>query len=244
MPKRIQWLLVGTALLISASVACGPTGTPTTAPPATATAEVGGGTDVIEPTPTSSPTLPPTATASPTAAPPADTPTASPVQPEVSSCDASGIFAVVDVVSDDALNVHSAAGVANPIVGTIPPYGMGVRIMGDGEQVDGALWVPVQYEEINGWVNANYLACQIGAVDEAIAAGAAQIIQALKSRDLETLSRFVHPAEGVRFSPYAYIRVSQGTQGSEDLVFSAAQTRDLFNDLTVHNWGAFDGSGS
>jgi uncharacterized protein YraI len=153
------------------------------------------------------------------------------------------VYTVVNVASDDALNVRANAGVAHPIVGTIPPHGMGVQITGAGEQVDGSLWVPIEYKEIAGWVNSNYLAYQVGWVDEAVATQAAGIIMALKTRNLETLSRLAHPDKGVRFSPYTYVRVEPGATEGADLVFSSAHIAGFFADQTVYRWGHFDGSG-
>ncbi len=153
------------------------------------------------------------------------------------------IYTVVNVASDDVLNVRANAGVAHPILGTIPPHGMGVQITGAGEQVDGALWVPIKYKDITGWLNSNYLAYQVGWVDEAIAAQAAGIIMALKNRNLGNLSRLVHPDKGVRFSPYAYVRVATGSPEGADLVFSSAHIANFFADQTVYHWGRFDGSG-
>ena len=152
-------------------------------------------------------------------------------------------YTVVNVASEDVLNVRANAGVAHPIVGTIPPQGMGVQITGAGEQVDGSLWVPIEYKETTGWVNSNYLANQVGWVDEAVAVQAAGIIVALKNRNLENLSGLVHPDKGVRFSPYTYVRVGPGSPEGADLVFSSAHIASFFSDQTVYNWGRFDGSG-
>ena len=149
----------------------------------------------------------------------------------------------MNVASDDVLNVRAQPGVAYPIVGTIPPYGMDVRVTGAGEEVDDALWVPIGYDDIAGWVNNNYLARQVGWVDEEIAARAVQIIMAIKREDLETLASFVHPDKGVRFSPYTYVRPEPGAPEGGDLAFSADRIRDLFADETIYTWGRFDGTG-
>jgi uncharacterized protein YraI len=153
------------------------------------------------------------------------------------------LYTVVNVASDDVLNVRAGAGVAHSIVGTIPPHGMGVEVTGAGEQVDSSLWAPVEYRGITGWVNSNYLAYQVGWVDEAVAAQSAKVIMALKDRNLESLSRLVHPDKGVRFSPYTYVRAETGSLESADLVFSSAHIADFFADPTVYHWGRFDGSG-
>ncbi len=182
------------------------------------------------PSPTPTPTLTPTPT--PTAAPtPSPTPT-----PELSIDVTPGPYAVVDVATDDVLNVRAQAGVSHPIVGTIPPYGMDVDVTGSGREVDGAVWVPIQYEDVAGWVNSNYLARQVGSVSDEVALRAAQIIMALKDEDLATLASLVHPDQGVRFSPYTYLR-------GEDLVFSAERIQEILADETVYTWGSFDGTG-
>lgn len=146
------------------------------------------------------------------------------------------IYAVVDVPLDDVLDVRVTPGVDSPVVGSIPPYGMGVQIIGPEQHVDGEKWVPVRYGKLEGWANRAYLARQVGAADEAVAIRAIEVIQALKNRDLEALAAVIHPEKGVRFSPYSFV-------GSEDLLFSREQIPGLWVDLTVYRWGNYDGSG-
>jgi hypothetical protein len=67
------------------------------------------------------------------------------------------LYRVVNVASNDVLNVRSAAGADNRIVGTIPANGTGIRITGASVQAGGGVWVPIQYQEISGWVNSKYL---------------------------------------------------------------------------------------
>ena len=66
---------------------------------------------------------------------------------------------------------------------------------------------------------------------------------ALKNRNLENLSKLVHPDKGVRFSPYTYVRVEPGSPEGADIVFGSAHIANFFADQTVYNWGRFDGSG-
>ncbi len=212
-----------------------PTAPPLPTPTAAATLP-----PTVAPTPEPSPTstalptpVPPTATALPTPVPPTATEPAPPIGPSL------GPFAVVDVASDDQLNVRARPGVAHPVVGTIPFYGIGVEVHAGGQEVDGSWWVPIQYGEVTGWVNSRYLARQVGWVDEAVAARAAQAVMALKERNLDALAGLVHPERGVRFSPYTYVRAGPGG----DLAFTAAEIRGLLADPTVYHWGVFDGSG-
>ena len=61
------------------------------------------------------------------------------------------------------------------------------------------------------------------------------VIGALKARDMNRLSGFVHPVKGVRFSPY-------GSISRKDLVFTPGQVKELLKDKTVYIWGSYDES--
>jgi hypothetical protein len=227
-----------------------PTPRPTVLPTATPTATaLPTATSTATPIPTVVPTL------TPPPSPTAPLPTATPVPPTATRLLATvtepappvgpslGRFAVVRVASNDVLNVRSGPGVAYPIVDTIPYHGLDVEVHAGAREVKGRWWVPVQYEDVTGWVNSNYLARQAGWVSEPVAGRAAQIIMILKDGDLDALADRVHPNKGVRFSPYTYVRAVPGAPEGEDLVFSAAQMPGLASDPTVYHWGRFDGSG-
>ncbi|NMC26924.1 MAG: hypothetical protein GYA42_02140 [Syntrophomonadaceae bacterium] len=64
-----------------------------------------------------------------------------------------------------------------------------------------------------------------------------EILTALKSRDAATLARYVHPQQGLRFTPYSYIDLEK------DLVFSVADIPTLFSSDRLYTWGSYDGSG-
>lgn len=66
---------------------------------------------------------------------------------------------------------------------------------------------------------------------------AADIILALKNRDMTTLANYVHPQMGLRLSPYASIRET-------DRLFQSNKVAALFTDRTVYTWGFFSGSGA
>ena len=70
-----------------------------------------------------------------------------------------------------------------------------------------------------------------------IAGRAREVLQALKGKDMNRLSSFVHPRKGVRFSPYNYV------EAESDLVFSRKQVKGLLASRKRYLWGAFDGSG-
>ncbi len=242
-------------LILCMAAGCGTTPTATTAPDlvatqvavmeaaaATLTAEAPTAVPTELPIPTAIPSVAPTMTEPPTptqlpkatpAPKPTDTPYPPPVGPSL------GPFAVVNVRSDDVLNVRVGPGVAYAIVGTIPYHGRDVTVFAGGLQVGESWWVPVEYGSVSGWANSDYLARQVGHGNDVVAARAAEAVMALKDGDLDTLSTLVHPILGVRFSPYA--TVYPGPTG--DPVFSADEIRGLMGDPSVYTWGAYDGSG-
>ncbi len=63
------------------------------------------------------------------------------------------------------------------------------------------------------------------------------VLHSIKQRDVNTLSTYIHPTEGVRFSPYGYIDVKT------DAIFSAKELMDRFETKKLYKWGYFDGSG-
>jgi hypothetical protein len=68
------------------------------------------------------------------------------------------LYQVINVRSNDVLNIHEEAGVRYRVIGTIPSNGRGIQIIGDNVQADNATWVPIIYNGIVGWVNSYYLA--------------------------------------------------------------------------------------
>lgn len=73
---------------------------------------------------------------------------------------------------------------------------------------------------------------EVGAEEVAI-----HLVELIKEKDWITLSTFIDPVEGVRFTPYGYINPA------EDRVFTSSEIRGIEGDQTVYQWGYFDGSG-
>jgi hypothetical protein len=66
---------------------------------------------------------------------------------------------------------------------------------------------------------------------------AAEVLSAIKAKDMEKLSQAVHPDKGVRFSPYGHVNTET------DLLFTQDQVRNLSSDQKIYTWGSYDGSG-
>jgi hypothetical protein len=65
---------------------------------------------------------------------------------------------------------------------------------------------------------------------------AQKVINALAEKDMAAVAEFVHPEQGLRFSPYTYVEESHQ-------VFSAGELVNLPGSDEVFMWGYFDGTG-
>ena len=72
--------------------------------------------------------------------------------------------------------------------------------------------------------------------EQAVLDRAAHVITALKANDMTSLSKFISPQVGLRFSPYATVKET-------DQVFPAEKLVGLFSDSTAYNWGGYYGTG-
>ncbi|HZK27439.1 MAG TPA: GerMN domain-containing protein [Thermoclostridium sp.] len=64
-----------------------------------------------------------------------------------------------------------------------------------------------------------------------------KVLTALKDKNMDALSTYIHPDKGVRFSPYAYVEVEK------DIVLSAEQIKEALDSEQLYIWGAYDGIG-
>ena len=71
--------------------------------------------------------------------------------------------------------------------------------------------------------------------EQIISRRASQVLLALKNRDMDRLSFYVHTQKGVRLSPYSYVHLNH------DLVIEASELRNMLADKRVRNWGIYDG---
>ena len=63
-----------------------------------------------------------------------------------------------------------------------------------------------------------------------------QVLRSIKYQDFTLLSSYVHPRDGVRFSPYAYTQVI-------DQVFTNDEVAKIITDSSSYTWGAYSGTG-
>ncbi|MBI5540650.1 MAG: hypothetical protein HY951_11365 [Bacteroidia bacterium] len=64
-----------------------------------------------------------------------------------------------------------------------------------------------------------------------------QVLTSIKNNNFNSFAKFIHPALGVRFSPYAFIDTIK------DVKLSSSEFADLVKKQNAINWGSYDGSG-
>jgi hypothetical protein len=66
-------------------------------------------------------------------------------------------YAVFRIADTDPLNIRSAPGSKNKVLGTIPSGGKGIRFLGATKQSGPEVWAKIEFGKISGWVNQSYL---------------------------------------------------------------------------------------
>jgi hypothetical protein len=72
---------------------------------------------------------------------------------------------------------------------------------------------------------------------EIIEVRAIETLGLLQGENFDSLSEYVHPAKGVRFSPYTFVDVEN------DVILIQDDVKNILADSRSFNWGNYDGSG-
>jgi hypothetical protein len=144
--------------------------------------------------------------------------------------DAALHYQVAFVAENDALNVRAAAGVQATIVDTLQ-NGDTVQPAGAGQMIDGALWIPIQYNTgKSGWVNRNFLI----ATQERSAFCDDQ-------RPLALIAALQEAVQHLNSRKFAQLVAPRGLylalDGDKTLLISPADLQGFFADRTLRNWG-------
>ena len=151
----------------------------------------------------------------------------------------SGPYGVILVAPGDALNIRSAPGAGNPVIGSLAATNTTVMRNGPSSNVGEDSWVQVQNPGGGtGWVNAAFLTesvapatfCADGRVNTLLAGFG----NAVNSSNGSALSALVSPAHGMT--------VRLWRNGSA-VTFYPNDARWMFDSTYEHNWGAAPGSG-
>lgn len=100
---------------------------------------------------------------------------------------------------------------------------------GSGQQSEIINETHMQYDE-NGILKPEY-------AKPLIKETADKLLYALSVNDAESISADVHPAKGLRFTPYTYVSLE------DDVVFNASEVKNFFNNQEQYLWGHYDGIG-
>jgi hypothetical protein len=178
---------------VVAPTAVAPTALPPTATPAVIIiATWSPSATPVPPTPVPPTPVPPTAVPS-TAVPATATPAAA----------TSPAYQVAFVASDAQLQVRAAPGRDARIVGSLPWNRSGIIArVADSRRVDGALWVPINSDGLEGWVNGRFLSQSYDAGEFCAHPGPValreQLVRAIAEGDSERLAGLIHPVHGLR----------------------------------------------
>ena len=243
---RLWQLLIGAALL-PVLVACGADSEPEAdvtlvIPTVVTEVDVTAAPEAVSTEPAPRPTDPPPPTIAPADITPESvdpTPTsepgATPAGPTVEIVD---IYRVAFVDENDVLNVRAGAGVDFDVVGELQPDATGISITGQGEVVEGSVWVPIATGRISGWVNSLFLTrdmkndavCDAAAVQQLMA----DLELALTDKDNNALANLIHPERGIHVHYNWW---------SDEVWLRHEEVDSLFTDNTDYTWGVQDGSG-
>lgn len=67
-------------------------------------------------------------------------------------------LAVIGVAHDDVLNLRSAPGADQHILGGIPPLYDALIALGETRQLPGSMWIAVDFDGAEGWANLRFIA--------------------------------------------------------------------------------------
>jgi hypothetical protein len=136
------------------------------------------------------------------------------------------------------VQLRSGPGSANRLLGSAAAGKPLVRL--DTVSTAQGEWIEVAQDRRKGWADAQALSCVATPQQarEILAKEARQVVLALKSRDMNALAGYVHPVQGVRFSPYAFLDKESNVR------MTAAETRQALAETKKRLWGTFDGAGA
>lgn len=148
------------------------------------------------------------------------------------------LYKVVNVASDDVLNVRGGPGVDNPITGALAPDATGIQISGTGQLVGNSRWVPIVTPNTAGWVNSSFLAemstGEMFCTNPEVAAAVAAVRTAVAEQNGSQLAALVHP-EGLSIGLSWW---------NPQINIPHNDVSNLFTSDEVVVWGTQDGSGN
>jgi len=151
----------------------------------------------------------------------------------------SNLYAVVNVLPDDVLNIRSGPGVQNPVVGTLQHDQFGLTRTGESSSVGEDIWVEIQNPGGGtGWVNANFLTEYVAPASFCADARVNTLIDNLESAVLapndDILASLIHSLHGLDVRLWRYGTVAN---------YSLEEASWVLESEYEVNWGPAPGSG-
>jgi hypothetical protein len=152
----------------------------------------------------------------------------------------SGPYSVINIASTDVLNIRSAAGASNQVVGTFAYNETRVYRTGPTAQADSAKWYEVvRPDGGKGWVNSSYLNEYVSSAafcaDSKVTTLLNDFKTAMTGSNGSLFSSLVSPVHGVNIS---YVANNPVINISRTLASNA------FTSTTSYDWGAGPGGGT
>ena len=143
-------------------------------------------------------------------------------------------YAVVQVPTNSVLNIYSAAGASQPVVGSLPWNATNIMRTGPTTSADNATWVEVQNPNGGtGWVNSQYLTEYV--TNDAFCADTRVTML------IEQLKGSMNQSNGDMFASLIGPNHDAAINFWHDVPpvhYTDATARNAFTDATVYNWGA------
>jgi hypothetical protein len=151
-----------------------------------------------------------------------------------------GPYAVVNVASNDVLNIRAGAGASQPVVGSFPSDAVSVMRTGPTASADNATWVEVQNPSGGtGWVNSFYLTEYVShdafCADTRIPILLEQLKGSMNQSNGDMFAGIVSPVHGINVHLWAYEPAKN---------YSTTTARDVFTSPEVFQWGSGPAGGT
>lgn len=148
-------------------------------------------------------------------------------------------YAVILVSASDVLNIRSAAGAGNTLVGSLQPTALGVNRTGPATSAGGDRWVEIQNPAGGtGWVNANFLTEHVASSAFCSDSRVNDLLNSVRSAFLnsngELLASLVSPVHGLGLRLWRWGTVAN---------YSPEEASWIFDSEYVMSWGPAPGSG-
>jgi len=142
------------------------------------------------------------------------------------------------IEDNDVLNIRSGPGVTNPIVGELKLTTADLRATGAGQVVGNSLWLPIQHNDVNGWVNSRYLVEEVSAEDFCADGDSKQVVElllhAVDTGDGALLAGLVEEGRPLRIRRHWW---------NPEAILDSNIISEIFTSTQSYDWGTADGSG-